>query len=176
MEGRMRRRSVFTALATAMALALTMASATMGAASHRTVQILDNCDGPSFNAALGPDACVRDGGLTFEKLNASLAKGGAPSWRFAPERVTLGDGGSITAINRGGEFHTFSEVEAFAGGCVPPIFTAMGLPPNPGAECATIPSTGVAPGQSINTGPLDSGTHLFMCLIHPWQRTTVTVR
>ena len=173
----MRRRSVFTAFATAMALALTMASATMGAASHRTVQILDNCDGPSFNAALGPDACVRDGGLTFEKLNASLAKGGAPSWRFSPERVTLGDGGSITAINRGGEFHTFSRVAAFAGGCVPPIFTALGLPPNPEcADPAIFGTTGVPPGARLNTGALDTGTYLFQCLIHPWQRTTVTVR
>jgi hypothetical protein len=177
----MRRRSVFSALAAAMALALTMASATMGAASHRTVQILDNCDPATFNApppaGLGAGACVREGGgLTFQKLGESFATGGAQSWRFSPERVTLGDGGSITAINRGGEFHTFSQVAAFAGGCVPPIFTAMGLPPNPGAECATLPTTGVPPGQSINTGALDTGTYLFQCLIHPWQRTTVDVR
>jgi hypothetical protein len=171
------KRSLFSALATALVLVLTMASATLGAGPpHRTVQILDNCDGPTFNAVLGPGSCVRPSGLTFDKLNASLASGGAPSWRFSPEHVTLRDGGSVTAINRGGEAHTFSQVAAFAGGCVPPIFIAMGLAPNPGAECATLGPTMVLAGASRNTGELDTGTYLFQCLIHPWQRTTVTVR
>ncbi len=172
----MRRRSVFTALATSMALALSMASATMGAASHRTVQILDNCDGPSFNEALGDGACTRNGGMTFERFGELLASGGAQSWRFSPEQVKLADGGSVTAVNRGGEAHTFSRVAAFAGGCVPPIFMALGLPPNPDAECATLGPTIVMPGASVNTGALDTGTYLFQCLIHPWQRTTVAVQ
>ena len=172
----MHRRSMFTALATAMTLALTMTSATMGAASHRTVQILDNCDGPSFNAALGPGTCDRPGGMTFDRFNEAFAKGGASSWQFSPARITLGEGGSVTAINRGGEEHTFSRVAAFAGGCVPPIFMALGLAPNPGAECATLPSTIVEPGETANTGALATGTYRFQCLIHPWQRTTVTVR
>ena len=172
----MRRRSVFTAFATAMALALALASATMGAASHRTVVIHDNCDWPTFNAVLGDGACVRESGMTFQRFNELFAKGGAQSWRFSPEMVTLGDGGSVTAVNRGGEHHTFSPVEAFAGGCIPPIFTALGLAPNPAEECATLPATEVAPGDTRNTGALDTGTYLFQCLIHPWQRTTVTVR
>ena len=54
--------------------------------------------------------------------------------------------------------------------------TARGLAPNRGPECATLPTTLVLPGDSINTGALDTGTYRFQCLIHPWQRTTVTVR
>jgi plastocyanin len=172
----MQRRSVFSALATAMVLALTMASATMGAASHRMVVIHDNCDGPSFNAVLGDGACERPSGMTFERFGELLARGGAQSWRFSPERIALGDGGSVTAINRGGETHTFSRVAAFGGGCVPPIFTALGVAPNPAADCATLPTTLIAPGETRNTGALDTGTYLYQCLIHPWQRTTINVR
>jgi hypothetical protein len=172
----MGRRSVLTALAASMALVLMVASATLGAAQHRTVQILDNCDGPTFNAVLGDGACVRPSGLTFDRLVASLARGGAPSWRFSPGQVKLAEGGSVTAINRGGEAHTFSQVAEFAAGCVPDIVAGLGQPANPPAECAQLGPTLVLPGQSVNTGPLDSGTYRFQCLIHGWQRATVTVR
>lgn len=172
----MHRRRVLSSLAAASILVLTLVSSALGAPAHRTVQILDNCDGPTFNAVLGPNACTRAGGLTFEKLFATFAKGGASSWRFAPGRVTLAAGGTVTATNRGGEFHTFTEVAAFGGGCVPPINAALGL--TPVAECLQAPgifgTTGVAPGQSLTTAPLAARAHLFQCLIHPWQRTTVT--
>ena len=46
--------------------ALVVAAVAWAGASNRQVNILDNCDGPSFNAALGPGTCVRNGGLTFE--------------------------------------------------------------------------------------------------------------
>ena len=66
---------------------------------------------------------------------------------------------------------------AFGGGCVPPINAEMGLSPIP--ECADpslFGTTGVPPGATLAVGPLDSGTYLFQCLIHPWQRSTVVVR
>ena len=171
------RRSVLSSLALASAMLLVLASSAFGAPNHRTITILDNCDGPSFNAALGPGACSRAGGLTFEALNQSLARGGAPSWRFSPSRATLAAGGSVTAVNRGGEFHTFTEVAAFGGGCVPPINAGLGLSPVP--ECADpslFGTTGVIPGGALEVGPIASGAHRFQCLIHPWQRTTVTAR
>jgi predicted Zn-dependent peptidase len=34
----------------------------------------------------------------------------------------------------------------------------------------------VPAGGSLETGALDSGTHRFQCLIHPWQRTTAEAR
>lgn len=151
---------------------LVVAAVAWAGPSSRQVQILDNCDGPSFNAAIGPGTCIRNGGLSFEHFIAALAKGGAPSWRFSPGQLKVEAGGTITANNRGGEFHTFTPVAAFGGGCVPPL--NMGMSPVP--ECG-IPgifgTTGVGPGASLTTGPLGAGTQRFMCLIHPWMKTTV---
>jgi plastocyanin len=144
----------------------------------RRVQIRDACDGPTFNAALGEGACTRNGGVTFERFIGQLiAKGEAPAWRFAPEQLKLNAGGTITAVNRGGEFHTFTEVAAFGGGCVPELNALLGLTPVP--ECADpgiFGATGVPPGGSRTTEPLAAGTHRFMCVIHPWQRTTAEAR
>ena len=86
------RRSVLSSLALASALMLMLASSAFGAPNHRTIQILDNCDGPSFNEALGPGACSRPGGLSFENLERSFARGGAPSWRFSPSQGDAGRG------------------------------------------------------------------------------------
>ena len=170
------RRPIVSSLALASALVLMFASSALGAPHHRSIQVLDNCDGPSFNAVLGEGACSRAGGLSFDKLFASLASGGAPSWRFSPARASIQAGGWLTAYNRGGEFHTFTPVAAFGGGCVPEINDAMGLSAVP--ECANagflFGTTGVVPGGSVDTAPLSAGVHRFMCLIHPWQRSTIT--
>ena len=166
------------AAALSLALLLPLAGVASGAASSRSVQVLDNCDGPTFDAAIGEGTCERPAGLTFEKFIGQLVrKGRAASWRFAPGHLKLADGGTITAKNGGGEFHTFAEVAAFGGGCVPELNAVLGLTPVP--ECADptlFATTGLPPGASLQTAPLSSGTHLFMCLIHPWQRTTVQVQ
>jgi len=171
------RRFVTVSMTSSLALVLALSTVASGASNSRTVQILDNCDPASFNAALGPGACVREGGLTFDKLIGHLLrKGEVSSWRFAPEQLKLNAGGTVTAINRGGEFHTFTEVAQFGGGCVDELNALLGLSPVP--ECAGAPgiffTTGVAPGGSLQTEPLAAGTHRFQCLIHPWQRTTVS--
>ncbi len=96
----------------------------------------------------------------------------------APEHLKVAAAGTVTAINRGGEFHTFAEVAEFGGGCVDEINALLGL--TPVAECAAAPGiffeTGVPAGASLETAPLAEGTHRFQCLIHPWQRTTVDAR
>ena len=171
------RRSA-TALASSLALTFVLATQAFAAAPHRTVQMLDACDGPTFNAAIGDGACERDGGLTFDKFIGQLMRMGmAPAWRFASTHVTLGAGGTVEAYNQGGEFHTFTEVAEFGGGCVPELNELLGLEAVP--ECADpslFGSTGAAPGGSTETGPLDTGRHHFQCLIHPWMRSTVDVR
>jgi plastocyanin len=164
--------------------ALTVATIAWGGANSRQVQMLDNCDGPSFNAALqDPEACVRNGGLSFDKFVARLIeKGSVESWRFSPEQLSMDAGGTITSVNRGGEPHTFSEVAQFGGGCIEDVNELVGLTPVP--ECANFPgppggpffgATLVLPGDSLTTAPLAAGTHRFLCLIHPWMRTTATV-
>jgi plastocyanin len=174
----MRTRALLS-LASALVLALSAASSATAASNHRQVQVLDDCDAATFNAALGDlNACVKSGGVTFEEFIAQLVTtGDAPAWRFAPTVLSLGAGGTIDAYNRGGEFHTFTEVATFGGGCIEPLNEILGLTAVP--ECADagtlFATTGVAPGGEVETGPLASGTHLFECLIHPWMRSTVVV-
>jgi plastocyanin len=174
----MRKRALLS-VASALVLALSAVSSTTAASGHRQVEVLDDCDAASFDAALNdPNACVKPAGTTFDEFIAQLiAMGQAPAWRFAPARLTLATGGTIDAYNRGGEFHTFTEVAAFGGGCVPILNQILGLTAVP--ECANagalFATTGVAPHGEVATAALPRGTHLFECLIHPWMRTTVVV-
>jgi hypothetical protein len=174
---RTRRVAVVSAVGAILAT-LMVATAAWAGASHRNVQILDDCDAETFNVVLGEGTCVKDGDVTFDEFIGQLVTmGEAPAWRFAPGHLKLDAGGAITATNRGGEFHTFTEVAAFGGGCVPELNELLGLEPVP--ECAIpdiFPTTGVPPRTSRTTGPLAGGTHRFQCLIHPWQRTTAQAR
>ena len=79
----------------ALALALSAVSTTTAASAHRQVQVLDDCDPASFDAALGnPNACVKSGGTTFDEFIGQLiAMGRAPAWRFAPAQLDLATGG-----------------------------------------------------------------------------------
>jgi len=172
------RKTRFVALATTSTLAAALAVAVAsGATGIRNVQVLDDCEAASFDAVIGPGTCVKDGDVTFAEFIEQLqTQGRAPAWRFAPEKLKLASGGTLEAHNRGGEFHTFTEVAAFGGGCVPDLNAILGLSPVP--ECA-IPgifgTTGIAPKGALETEPLAAGTHRFMCLIHPWMQTTATV-
>ncbi len=170
------RRRLVSSLAASLVLVLAFASTAVAGPSHRTVQILDDCDAATFNAALGPGSCTKDGDVTFEEFVGGLLSGNPPSaWRFSPGMVKLDAGGTVTAKNRGGEVHTFTEVAQFGGGCVQEINDLMGLQPVP--ECANagtlFGTTAVAPGGSLTTAPLGAGAHRFQCIIHPSQRTTV---
>ena len=173
------RYALATSAALALVVALTAAAIASAGASSRQVQMLDNCDGPTFNEAVGPGTCVRNGGLTFQKFVAGLMeKGTVESWRFSPETLKVDAGGTITAVNRGGEDHTFSEVAQFGGGCIDVLNGILGLTPVP--ECAGFPggvfgATLAGAGESLTTASLGPGTHRFLCLIHPWMKSTVTV-
>jgi plastocyanin len=160
-------------------LLLVPAAGASAASTTRQVQILDDCDPATFNAAIGPGTCVKDGTTTFSEFIAQLlAQGSAPAWRFAPEQLRLDPGGTLAAHNRGGEDHTFSEVANFGGGCIAALNDLLGLTPVP--ECAGFPggafaATLVRPGATVTTAPLPPGIHRYECLIHPWMQTTVTV-
>src|SRR5215218_7820538 len=149
-------------------LVLVPAVGASAASATRQVQVLDDCDPATFNAAIGPGTCVKDGTTTFSEFIAQLlAQGRAPAWRFV-----------LQANNRGGEDHTFTEVANFGGGCIQALNDLLGLTPVP--ECAGFPggafaATAVAPGGTVTTTPLTPGVHRLECLIHPWMRTTATV-
>jgi len=93
-------------------------------------------------------------------------------------------GESIKVVNNGGEFHTFTEVEEFGGGCVPELNGPLELgfapecePTFPDGTPVAFAETGIPPlGGVLTVNPTSKGTHKFICLIHPWMRTEVTVR
>ncbi len=143
----------------------------------RRIEMLDNCDPASFDAAVGAGTCTRSGGLTFDTFIAQLtAKGRADSWRFPPGNVQARVGQTLLAINRGGEAHTFTEVAEFGGGIVPLLNELTGET-TVAPECEALgPSDFIPPGGTTSDEVEAAGTERYMCCIHPWMRTTVTAR
>jgi hypothetical protein len=143
---------------------------------HRLVSMLDACDGPSFMA--NGVACVRAHGVTFQQFIAELTeKQTVGAWRFAPPELTVEQGERYSAINRGGETHTFTRVARFGGGIVPALNQLSGNPV-PAAACTALQPTDFIPpgGMSMTDVAGAKGTELYQCCIHPWMRTVVTVK
>jgi plastocyanin len=170
--------------ATAIALAGTSTALAKGGAE---VRLQDRCDQASFDAVVGPGTCapVIDDPVTFAEFAAELnpVDFGHDKWRFSAEHLDVRPGATIHLRNDGGEFHTFSRVAAFGGGCVPPLNIPLGLTTAP--ECEAVGANGapawlaavLVPGASRDvSAPTQPGTYNYMCLIHSWMRTTVTVR
>jgi plastocyanin len=140
--------------------------------------MMDACDPTTFAAATGdPNACLRNGGMTFQEFIAQLQKHQqVGAWHFAPPRLNVSEGTTLTAINRGGEVHTFTAVAQFGGGIVPLLDTLSGNP-TPAPEClALAPGDMVAPGGTFTTTESEAGVENYQCCIHPWMRTIVHVR
>jgi len=140
----------------------------------RRIDILDACDPTSFDAVFGVGTCIRGGGRNlFDFIDEVSDKGEADAWRFAPGNIEARVGQTLLAVNNGGEKHTFTEVKQFGGGL---NTTLNELSHNTvvAPECNT--STLIAAGDSQTDHLDEEGTELFQCCIHPWMRTTVTVR
>jgi plastocyanin len=156
----------------------TLSAKTEAGATNHLVSMKDACDPTTFDAALqDPSACLRNGGVTFQEFVAQLEKHQrAGAWHFAPPTLNVSEGSTLTAINRGGEVHTFTEVERFGGGIVPLLNNLSGNP-TPAPECLALsPSDFVAPGGSFAVTESEAGVEHYQCCIHPWMRTTVRVR
>jgi plastocyanin len=148
-----------------------------GATNH-LVSMMDACDPATFDAALqDPAACLRNGGVTFQEFVALLQKHQrAGAWHFAPPSLNVEEGSTLTAINRGGEVHTFTEVAHFGGGMVP-LLNQLSGNPTPAPECLALgPADFVAPGGHFTVTENEAGVELYQCCIHPWMRATVRVR
>jgi len=64
------------------------------------------------NVALGAST-------TFAELLAKAANGTPdPNWDFEPDAMTIKKGTILSAVNQGGEPHTFTEVGKFGGGFI----------------------------------------------------------
>jgi hypothetical protein len=151
------------------------ASVKEAAPSTRQVTMMDACDGPTFNLAIGPGTCGRNGGVPFSEFVAELtAHHFAGAWHNSPSQsdAWLGDG--LTARNNGGETHTFTRVAAFGGGVVPFLNDLAGTP-IVAPECTT-ENTFVPPGGTDSEALNQVGELKFQCCIHPWMHTTILVK
>ena len=144
-------------------------------------QLCDACDPATFNAVLGAGACVGGGNVTFDAfIDRLIRTGDQPLWRVTSGRATVPAGQAITVSNVGGELHTFSRTLEFGGGFVKELndllgleYIADGCTQPPGASNLFL---GAGESGTISTAVLGSGTHRFMCCIHPWMRATYRVQ
>jgi len=138
---------------------------------------MDGCDLTTFNAAIGPGTCARNGGVHFQEFIAQLtAHQTAGAWHNAPAQTDASLGETLVAHNDGGETHTFTRVADFGGGFIDFLNQLAGTPV-PAPECLGLPAAEfMAPGGT-DSEVLDTvGDIKYECCIHPWMRTTVHVR
>jgi len=138
---------------------------------EKVVNILDDCDPQTFNDRVAPGTCVGTGGMTFDLFVALLQKSGvAGPWHFAPNNTSARVGQTLVATNRGGEVHTFTEVEEFGGGVVP-FLNDLAHTPNVAPECQALEDDDkIAPGGQYTEQVKETGTVKFQCCIHPWMK------
>jgi plastocyanin len=159
-------------------------SALAQAAAPSTAQIvaLDECEPSSFNAMLGEGFCLNVAlgkSTSFDKLFAEAHDGTPdPKWDFEPDNVTVRNGGSVVVTDQGGEPHTFTEVKKFGGGFVEGLNGGEETVPEcfPGFDNIDVAKTRILQGSKLEIDNLTKGEHHFQCCIHPWMRTTVTVK
>ena len=151
-------------------------AAASGESKQHMVELMDACDPDTFNAVIGPGTCVRSGGVTFENfLDQVRRHGSIGPWHFSPTNVTMKVGQQLVANNRGGEVHSFTEVEEFGGGVVPVLNEALGLT-SVIPECqALAPGDFLPPGATSSEEEHDAGVEKYQCCIHPWMRAIVRI-
>jgi plastocyanin len=150
--------------------------------STAQVVALDECDPATFNAAIGPDFCKNvalGASTTFSDLFAKAANGTPdPNWDFEPDTICITKGTILSVVDQGGEPHTFTEVAKFGGGFITPLNGGEEMAPecSGGFSNVAVAKTRILQGSTSQVTGLSKGEHLFQCCIHPWMRTTVTVK
>lgn len=175
-------------LATSIVLLSVATLAQQKSSPQVVIHMRDYCDPASFNAAVGPDTCVRDtsnGDITFNGFVAELvADKSVGAWRFAPDQVRVSHGTTLLVQNLGGETHTFTEVKRFGGGFLDFLNGPSGTPV-PAPECAQVVNGTLVPqppsdenifipaGGSATVPLEDEVVARYQCCIHPWMRITI---
>jgi len=175
--------------------AMTQDSAT--SQNNFNIRIRDACDPKTFDAAVGPGACLpgRHGTTKFEFFVGELQEDKiAGAWRFDPllktssgkfqlATVNVNSGTRLVVHNEGGETHTFTKVANFGGGFIP-FLNQLSDNPVPAPECLQpnetetnlIVESGVTDkGPVAGSASLPTGESRWECCIHPWMRMRVVV-
>jgi len=157
------------------------------------VRARDQCDPATFNAGRANPLCTgsNTGSVTLQQFQDALPNGGHGAWKFnpGPSGSHIDQGGLVQFTSDGGERHTFTRVASFGGGIAAGLNVAVGNAPTT-PECAAMVAGGPLHAtpqgiiiaadteQLVQAGGtlLPPGQHLFQCCIHPWMRTTITVR
>ena len=165
-----------TALSTSSTTDRTIASRTLQGREDVRVNMQDACDPATFNAAIGPGTCTRNGGMQFDDFIAALTRlGFVGPWHFAPNNANLAVGSTFVVTNLGGEVHTFTEVEDFGGGIVPSL-NQLARTPNVAPECTTLDADDFVPPGGVYTEEAEeTGHEKYQCCIHPWMRLEADV-
>ncbi len=186
----MRRKLMFAAFSTCVGV-MVAATATMEvAAGHERddgkpeVVLRDDCD-PRDDGWDSTGGCsLRRGNVTVAEFNSlrlsPLAPSlvGHPAWWFDPNYLLVEAGKRLRVRNEGGRTHTFTEVQNFGGGRVPPLNASQeNIPPlAPAPECVAAGVIDIPGGGRDVVDGLTPGNHHFQCCIHPWMRTLVKVK
>ncbi len=150
----------------------------VASANPSEIYMSDACS-PSFNVALNdPTLCNRDGGTPFDVFIQELMQNKfAGAWHFSAPQVHLSAGSSLIVENRGGETHTLTQVTQFGGGGIVAglnlILFGTATPPTFFFGAFNFVAAGGE--RTISSSTLTPGTHLFICVIHPWMQETVVV-
>ena len=107
--------------------ALAVLPAVAPAGDAPKIFVMDRCEPDSFDAAVEPGTCIRNGGVTFEKFERRLnpQDGGHNAWRNSRHDIVLTGDQHLTLVNSGGETHSFTEVVDFGAGIVPLLNAAL---------------------------------------------------
>jgi len=183
---------VITGVIVAFGLCVCAVSTAFSYEERLRVTIRDDCEPASFNAAVGPGTCVRDGSTRFGDFIADLVDDHfVAAWRFDPRRFPVASRQSLELKNRGGETHTFTRVANFGGGFIA-VLNELSNTPTPAPECAMLSNGTLVPlppsatnifvtansevdGPTAGSAALPVGATKWQCCIHPWMRSTVTV-
>jgi hypothetical protein len=147
------------------------------------VVLRDDCDPKDEGWDPTGGCSLRRGNVTLAEFNSlrlsPLAPSlvGHPAWWFDPNYLLVEAGKRLKVRNEGGRTHTFTEVQNFGGGRVPPLNTSQtGIPPVTAApECLAMGVIDIPGGGRDVVDGLTPGNHKFQCCIHPWMRTLVKV-
>ena len=155
-------------------------------------RVRDECDAATFNSVGLGNICdpAFGGDTTFQAFIDEITQTQqAEHWRFQPDRTVVDRGERTSIESRAGETHTFTRVANFGGGVVPLLNDLSGAGPTV-PECGS-PATGPLPpsatnfivlagsnggGPTAGSAALPRGTTKWQCCIHPWMRSTITVR